>query len=169
MIRRHESSNPSPAATQKPDWATATGFVLVVIAYAALSGAWTDTSTGWYDDLDKPWFQPPGVVFGIIWPLNFLALMVVGVLVSRNHPDLARRALAVFTVSVGFALGWAHLFNQSHELVAAAVALVVAALLTWALLAVVARASRAYAAGLLVYAGWMTLAASLSVALAVLN
>ncbi len=130
------SQHPVASATQKPDWATATGFVLVVIAYAALSGAWTDTSTGWYDNLDKPWFQPPGVVFGIIWPLNFLALMVVGVLVSRNNSGVARRALAVFTVSVGFALGWAYLFNQSRELVAAAVALVLAALLTWALLAV---------------------------------
>ena len=25
--------------------------------------------------LDKPWFQPPDVVFGIIWPLNDLALL----------------------------------------------------------------------------------------------
>ena len=157
------------ATASGPATATAIGFVLVVIAYAALSGVWTDTSSSWYDDLDKPWFQPPGVVFGIIWPLNFLALGIVGVLVSRKSPDLARRALVLFGVSVGFALGWAYLFNQSRELVAAAAALVLAALLTWALLVVVARAGRAYAAGLLVYAVWMTLAASLSVAIAVLN
>ncbi len=158
-----------PSPSSGSGTATAIGFVLVVIAYAALSGVWTDTSSSWYDDLDKPWFQPPGVVFGIIWPLNFLALGVVGVLLSRNSPDLARRALALFSVSVVFALGWAYLFNQSRELVAAAAALLLAALLTWALLVLVGRASRAYAAGLLVYAVWMTLAASLSVAIAALN
>lgn len=153
----------------RTDWWTAGGFVVVVVLYAALSGVWTDTSTGWYADLDKPWFQPPGFVFGIIWPLNFLALGIVGVLLSRNHPDIARRALAIFTVSVVFALGWAYLFNQARELWPAAAALVVAAALTWALLAQVARASWGYAAGLLVYTGWMTLAATLSVTIAAIN
>ncbi len=163
-----DTQRDSESHLRQSPW-TAIGFVLVVVAYAAVSGVWTDTSSDWYAALDKPWFQPPGVVFGIIWPLNFLALGVVGVLLSRNHPGVARRALGVFTVSVVFALGWAYLFNQSRELLAAAVSLVIAAVLTWLLLAVVARGRRAYAAGLLVYAGWMTLAATLSVSLAVIN
>ena len=157
------------SATPAQDWWTAAGFVVVVAAYAGLSGLWTDTSTDWYSALHKPWFQPPGFVFGIIWPLNFLALAVVGVLVSRSHAAIARRALAVFAVSVVLALGWAYLFNQSRELVAAAVSLVLAAVLTWVLLAVLGRASRGYAAGLLVYAAWMTLAATLSATIAAIN
>lgn len=163
-----DQQRPDSATPSRDRW-TAAGFVAVVVAYAGLSGMWTDTGSDWYSALEKPWFQPPGLVFGIIWPLNFLALGAVGLLVSQSHPQVARRALAVCAVSVVFALGWSYLFSQSRELAAAAVSLVLAAVLTWTLLAVVARASRAYAAGLLVYAAWMTLAATLSVTIAAIN
>lgn len=144
-------------------------WLAVVVVYAGLSRVWTDTESRWYRSLTEPSWQPPDVVFGIIWPLNFLALAVVGVLVSRNRPDVAGRALAVLAVSVGFALGWSYLFSQERALVGAAVSLVVAAVLTWVLVAVVARAGAAYAAGLLVYAVWMSLAASLSIGFVALN
>ncbi len=147
----------------------AAGFVVVVVLYAALSSVWTDTSSAWYDALRQPAWQPPDAVFGIIWPLNFLALLVVGVLISLRRPDVARPALAVFAVSVVFALGWSYLFAEERALLASAISLAVAALLTWVLVAVVARAGRGYAAGLLVYAVWMTLATSLAVGYAALN
>lgn len=150
-------------------WTTAAGFLLTVVVYAVLSRVWVDTSSEWYRDLDKPWFQPPDIVFGIIWPLNFLALAVVGVLVSRSHPHRARGALVTFAVSVVFALGWSYLFSEQRMPAAAAVSLVMAALLTWVLVAQVWQARAAYGAGLLVYAGWMTLASALSVGIAVLN
>ena len=150
-------------------WTTAAGFLLTVVVYAVMSGVWVDTSSDWYRDLDKPWFQPPDVVFGIIWPLNFLALAVVGVLVSRSHLGRAKGALATFAVSVVFALGWSYLFSEQRMPTASAASLVVAALLTWVLVAQLWRARPAYGAGLLVYAGWMTLASALSVGIAVLS
>lgn len=147
----------------------AAGFVAVVIGYAALSRLWTDTDSAWYRALEEPTWQPPDLTFGIVWPLNYLALLAVGVVVSVHHPIIARRMLTVLTISVVFALGWSYLFSQAHELLGAAVSLVVAAVLTWLLLAQAARAGAGYALGLLVYAVWMTLAASLSVGFVVLN
>lgn len=151
-------------------WLLATGFVLVVLVYAGLSRVWLDTDSEWYLALDKPWFQPPDVVFGIVWPLNYLALLVVGALAALREP--ARSAgtmLVVLAVSVGLALGWSYLFSEARAPGAAAVALVGAAVLTWVFVALAARARWWYAALLLVYAGWMTLAAALSVGIAVLN
>jgi benzodiazapine receptor len=151
-------------------WFLAAGFLAVVVAYAALSRIWVDTTSAWYLGLDKPWFQPPDVVFGIIWPLNFLALAVVGGLLSRGAPvGDAGRALGVFAVSVVFALGWSYLFSQERELAWSAASLAVAALLTWVLVGLAWRVRPAYGAGLLVYAGWMTLAATLSTSIAWLN
>ena len=144
-------------------WALVAGWLAVVVVYAGLSRLWTDTDSEWYRSLTEPSWQPPDVVFGIIWPLNYLALAVVGVLLARNRPDVAAGLLPLFTVSVVFALGWSYLFSQERWLLGAAVSLVVAAGLTWAVLAVAGRAGRWYAAGLVVYAVWMTLAASLSV------
>jgi translocator protein len=150
-------------------WTLAAGWLAVVLVYAGLSRLWTDTESQWYRSLTEPVWQPPDAVFGIIWPLNFLALAVVGVLVSRNRAADSRRMLTVFAVSVVFALGWSYLFSEERALLAAAASLVIAAGLTWVLLALAWRAGRAYAAGLAVYACWMALAASLSVGFAVLN
>jgi hypothetical protein len=58
-------------------WAATVTWVAVVLLYAALSSVWTAHDPGWYAGLAKPSFQPPDVVFGIMWPLNFLALLVV--------------------------------------------------------------------------------------------
>ncbi len=150
-------------------WTRTLAWLTVVAVYAGLSRLWTDTESGWYRSLTEPAWQPPDVVFGIIWPLNFLALAVVGVVVCRRDPGVATRALVVFAVSVVFALGWSYLFSQEHALLGAAVSLVVAAALTWLLVATVSRAGAWLGGGLVVYATWMTLAASLSIGFAALN
>lgn len=147
----------------------AAGFIIVTLGYAVLSTIWVSSDPGWYDALRKPGFQPPDIVFGIIWPLNFLALGVVGVLVSRRAPESAGTILAVFAVSVGFALGWAYLFYVPHQLGAAAVCLAIAAVLTWLIVALTWRVAPALAIGLLVYAAWMSIATALSVAYSRLN
>jgi translocator protein len=155
---------------RRQQWLLAAGFVLVLLAYAGLSRVWLDTSSDWYLALDKPWFQPPDVVFGIIWPLNYLALLVVGVLIALREP--VRRAatmLVVFAVSVVCALGWSYLFSEERMPGASAVALVAAAVLTWLFVALAGRQRWWYAALLLVYAGWMSLASAISVGIAVLN
>jgi tryptophan-rich sensory protein len=145
------------------------GFVAVVIIYAVLARLWTDTDSAWYRSLEEPAWQPPDLVFAIIWPLNYLALLAVGAVLSWRRADVAGPTLAVLAVSVVFALGWSYLFSKEHALGPAAVALVGAASLTWLLLGLVARAGSAYAASLLVYTLWMTLAASLSIGFVALN
>ena len=148
---------------------TAAGFVAVVMVYAALSRLWVDTGSRWYRSLTEPPWQPPDAVFGVIWPLNFLALLTVGVVVSLHRPAVARRMLVVLAASVIFALGWSYLFSDAHSLVGAAISLVVAAALTWVLTLLAWRAGRGYAAVLAVYTLWMSLAASLAVGFVGLN
>ena len=62
----------------------AVAFVAVVVVYAGLSTVWVSSDPGWYARLSKPSFQPPDLVFGLIWPLNFLALGLFGVLLARR-------------------------------------------------------------------------------------
>jgi tryptophan-rich sensory protein len=45
-----------------------------VLLYASLSGLWTSADPGWYAALARPPWQPPPWMFGVIWPLKFLAL-----------------------------------------------------------------------------------------------
>lgn len=139
------------------------GFVVVVVVYAALSGLWVGNDSGWYQRLAKPPWQPPDWVFGVIWPLNFLALIAAGIVVSRADPSRAAAVLAVLAVSVVFALGWAYLFYVPHALTGSAIALGVAAVLTWVVLVMASRVVGWTGLLLTPYAVWVSLATSLAV------
>lgn len=151
-------------------WAPTLVWCALVAVFAGLANVWNAHEPGWYAALERPFFQPPDLVFGLMWPLNFLLLLVVGLTSVRTAPtDVAWTATGVLAVSVVLALGWAWLFYVPHHLGTAAACLAGAAVLTWLLLGVVARHETW--AGLLLapYAVWLTVATSLSVAYARLN
>ncbi len=137
--------------------------VLLVVVYAAGSGFWVSTNPGWYASLEKPSWQPPDIVFGLIWPYNFLALAVVGVVVAQRGTAAAVSAwLGIAAVSVACALAWAYLFYVPHALTASAVALSGAALLTAALVALTWSVTPGGAVALLPYLVWVCVATSLA-------
>lgn len=143
--------------------AAAAAVVVTVIVYAGLSGLWVSTDQGWYVALEKPWWQPPPVVFGLIWPYNFAVLIGVGIVLALNAaPGKVAAFLALLVASVVLAVAWAYLFYVPHSLSAAAVSLTLAALVTVPI-TVLAFTERWWAGALLVpYQVWLCLAASLS-------
>lgn len=144
--------------------------LIVVMAYAVLSGTWVNRHPGWYAGLGKPTWQPPDWVFGVMWPLNFLALGVVSWLVCYRYAHGSRVLwLVVLICSVALALTWAYLFYVPHHLQGAALALSGAALLTWGLWALTTRVDWLPVLILTPYAVWMSVAATLSWAYARLN
>ena len=106
------------------------GIVLVLI-YALGSGFWVNNAPGWYTSLNRPSWQPPDFVFGLIWPYNFVILGVAAVRVSNS---LSRSEviiwLGAFALSVAAALSWAYHFYVPHQLQIAAFSLAATALLT---------------------------------------
>lgn len=141
--------------------------IAAVIAYAILSGAWVSTSGGWYQSLEQPSWQPPPWVFGVIWPYNFLVLIVVGVAMALGAPlSQAWAYLGLLVLTAALAVGWAYLFYVPHALIAAAFALTAAALLTIPLTALGFIGRGWLGLLLLPYQVWLVLAASLSLAYA---
>lgn len=144
--------------------------VALVVVYAVGSGVWVSANPGWYAGLTRPAWQPPDIVFGLIWPYNFVALAVVGVLVAQRGSAATVSAwLTVAAASVICALGWAYLFYVPHRLDAAAVALAAAAVLTAVLLGITWAVTRGGALALLPYLVWVCLATSLAIQYARLN
>lgn len=142
----------------------------LVIGYAIGSGLWVTTGDSWYRSLDRPPWQPPDAVVGIIWPYNFAALIAAGIAVAgAGSPAMRTTWLAGLALSVLAALAWARLFSVSHALWPAAVALIAAAAITVPMLVAAWRA-RTWAGAILVpYNVWLALAASLSVGYALRN
>ena len=142
----------------------------IVFVYAAGSAWWVSTGDDWYQSLERPRWQPPDAVFGVIWPYNFVALIAAGAVVAANGTSTVRSIwLAGLAGSVAAALAWAQLFYVTHALWAAAFALIVAAAATTAIVGA-AFTTRTWAGLILVpYQTWLVLAASLSVGYARLN
>jgi benzodiazapine receptor len=141
----------------------ATG-ALVIALYAVLAVRWTGIGSAWAAALPRPSWQPPDIVFGVAWPLNFVAMAVAGAAVVRTAAlrDVVLW-LVLFAATVALALGWARAFYVHHHLGRAALLLIGAAGLTWGLVAVTAGLV-GWAGGVLVpYAVWLTVASSLAV------
>ena len=149
--------------------AAVAGIVLVAV-YAIGSGFWVNSNPGWYYLLNRPSWQPPSWIFGIIWPYNFIMLGVASFVVSRNlSRTLVLTWLAFFALSVSAALLWSYLFYMPHNLNGAATALVTAAILTLPITIITFRASIGYGLALLPYQIWVAIASSLAVGYAIKN
>lgn len=137
--------------------------ILLVFIYAFGSGTWTSSSPGWYASLNRPPWQPPDFVFGLIWPYNFILLGISAVRISNT---LSRNEVIVwlscFALSVIAALSWAYNFYVPHNLQFAAFSLSATALLTLPLIFLTFRASVALGFALLPYQIWVTVATTLA-------
>ena len=137
--------------------------IVTIVVYAVGSGVWVSTGSAWYLALEKPGWQPPPWVFGVIWPYNFVALAVVGSVIAWSAvPARVIAVVVLLAATVALAIAWAYLFHGPHELTWAALALTSAAVLTLPI-TVIAFAERWWLGLLLVpYQVWVALAASLS-------
>ena len=149
--------------------ASGAGIALVII-YAAGSGFWVSNSPGWYSSLVKPPWQPPDLVFGLIWPYNFIVIgIALYTITMRSHPMLVAASLAIIAISVFFALRWSYLFYSQHDLHGAALSLAITAFLTLPITAITFSQSWKVGLALLPYQVWIFLAAALSSSYAKLN
>ena len=142
--------------------ATVIGIGLVLI-YAFGSGIWVSSSPGWYASLNRPPWQPPSFVFGIIWPYNFIMLGVAAFNIAQSLTRTQTITwLLFFAASVTSALVWAYQFYVPHNLSVAAIALGIAALLTLPVLYLTFKASLLIGLLLVPYQVWVAIAATLA-------
>jgi len=137
--------------------------ILFVFIYAFGSGIWVSSSPGWYSSLNRPSWQPPSAVIGLIWPYNFTVLGIASYQVSRSLTRFENITwLVFFGLSIAAALTWAYQFYVPHNFLFASIALTSAALLTLPVLLLAFRASMAMGLLLVPYQIWVAIAASLA-------
>jgi tryptophan-rich sensory protein len=138
------------------------GTVIVAI-YAIGSGRMVATDAEWYRSLPRPAWQPPSIVFGIIWPYNFAMLVVATWLVASRLTNTSQVVwLLSLALSVTAALTWAWLFYGPHLLLASGFALVFATVFTIPLLVIAFRVSPVLGLAFLPYQLWLAVATSLA-------
>jgi tryptophan-rich sensory protein len=137
--------------------------IAIVVIYVVGSGLWVNTGDSWYNNLNKPSWQPPGFIFGIIWPYNFIVLGIAAFVIGqRASKPVAFTYLAFFALSVAAALLWAFQFYRPHNFTVAAIALTATAVLTIPMSYILFTISLPLAIALMPYQVWVAIAASLS-------
>ncbi len=162
------SATPAPPRAELPALA---GFVAGCLAIYGIAGALTAVSVGgWYQDLDKPAFNPPDWVFAPVWAALYLLMAVSAWRVwrRRQHPG-RRRALTLFALQLALNLAWSGLFFGLQAVGAALVEIVALWLAIVATGVAFMRIDRAAAWLLVPYAAWVAFAAVLNAAIWRLN
>ena len=149
---------------------TAVSGIAIVLIYVIGSGLWVNTGDSWYANINKPSWQPPGFIFGIIWPYNFIVLGIAATIIGqRASKPAAFTYIAFFALSVAAALTWAWLFYRPHNLTGAALALTATALLTIPMTYILFTISIPMAIAVMPYQLWVAIAATLNWSIRGLN
>ena len=80
--------------------------LIVAVILAAAIGSMASTSAGndsWYLLLDKSELNPPSYVFGIVWPILYI-LMMVSAFLAHN------KVFSIFIIQLFFNAAWSWLF-----------------------------------------------------------
>ena len=143
--------------------------IAFVLIYAGGSNYW-NRQDGWYQSLNQPSWQPPGFIFGLIWPYNFIVIgIALWVIASKASPALVATALSLFAFSVIVALRWSYLFYEVHDLRGATISLFTTAILTTPLLAITFSQYIKVGIALIPYQIWIFTAAALNASYVKLN
>ena len=96
---------------------SATGFVvfLLMCLGAQMTGAFLTVPvvrSGWYAGLVKPFFNPPGWLFGPVWTVLYFTMAVAAWLIWKvdSGNSLVKPALLLFFIQLVFNVLWSALF-----------------------------------------------------------
>ena len=147
---------------------TVPALVLLGSASGWLSGS--GYGNPWFDALTKPFFMPPGWVFGAAWTTLYTLMGIALALILAEPPSERRRkALFLFFAQLALNYAWSPIFFAAHDIWLAMIVIVL-------MLALAAAAAGQFfrmrpLAGLLMtpYLAWLCFAAALTNAIDSLN
>ena len=151
--------NPSPRLLRTSAAVTAT-------AVTGVLG--TDVTSRWYEDLEKPAWQPPGAAFGPAWTTLYglMALASARTLDRLEEPEERRAFARAFGTNLVLNAGWNWLFFRARRPRWALAEIVLLEASTLDLTRRAAQADRPATAMLVPYAGWVAFATALNAAIA---
>lgn len=147
-------------------------FILACQLAGILGAVFTATGdSGWYQNLEKPIFNPPSWLFAPVWTLLYTLMGIAAYLVWQRggHRYVVKKALAVFAAQLVLNALWTPVFFGAHQV---GLALVVIGLLWVFILATMVlfyQRSKLACWLLLPYLLWVAFAMVLNVSIWLMN
>ncbi|MBH9536298.1 TspO/MBR family protein [Novosphingopyxis sp. YJ-S2-01] len=97
-------------------WALFTVPLLMVLGWLSGQIAGSSDTNAWYQALRQPAAQPPGYVFGIVWPtLYFLQGLALAMVLNARSARLRWTAVGMFALQFLANMVWSPLFFGMHQ------------------------------------------------------
>jgi benzodiazapine receptor len=88
--------------------------ILTCLGAGFFSGMYTDTSSAWFLELEKPFFYPPGFVFGIVWSVLYVLMgLSIFIIFEKTKEQLPK---VLFGIQLILNLLWPIIFFQVKSL-----------------------------------------------------
>jgi len=141
-------------------------FLIGVLGSGLLIGSLTDTS-GWFDSLQKPFFNPPSWVFAPVWSTLYVLIAIAGWRIYQHKPRSRLWGLWCGQMALNFA--WTPLFFMLHLVWVAFGVLVLMLLLILLVISHNWQSDRVSVWLFVPYAVWVGFAGLLNLSIAILN
>lgn len=136
------------------------GFAATAALTALIGGFAVTNADNTYDTLDRPWWAPPGWLFGPVWTILYATIAVAGWLVWRRTG--LNRTFIPYAIQLVFNAAWTPVFFGAHAYGLAAVDIVLLWCAIAATVVTFSRVHRGAALLLLPYWAWVTFATALN-------
>jgi benzodiazapine receptor len=146
--------------------------ILIPLVSGAVVGILTMSGvTEWYTTLNKPWFTPPGYVFGLVWTVLYIlmGISLYLVIIHGWENETVKTGIVLFAAQLGVNLLWSLLFFGLHSPLAALACIVVLLALIVATIITFSRLSKPAAVLLVPYLAWVCIATALNAGVVILN
>lgn len=145
------------------------GLVILILAIAGLAGSAVTDIGSWYQNLNKPSFQPPDWSFAPVWTIIYIFFGISMVLVFHTRDFNKSEIFLLYLLNLVLNIGWSYIFFTLHHPIAAFVEL----LFLWASIIIIQRSTWPYnrlSSYLLIpYLLWVSFAGVLNYSLVILN
>lgn len=146
--------------------------ILICLAAGFLGSLVTITGPGsWYDQLVKPWFNPPSFIFGPVWTALYILIGIALYLVLTEGLEKppVRLAAGLFAVQLVLNAVWSYAFFGLESPFLGFVELVILWIFILATIIAFFRIKRIAAFLMLPYIAWVTFAGVLTYTIMILN
>ncbi|HSW92129.1 MAG TPA: TspO/MBR family protein [Candidatus Saccharimonadales bacterium] len=124
----------------------------------------------WYAALEKPFFNPPNWLFGPVWTLLYTLIGISLYLIWTQKSTLSKKtAYIVFVIQMVLNALWSVVFFGLHQVWPGFIIIILLLASILAMIVLFRRFSHTASYILVPYAAWVTFAACLNLAIAILN
>ena len=91
--------------------------LIIAFSASAIGGLATSQNiSGWYEALEKPFFNPPNWVFAPVWTVLYALIGISLYLIWSNESKITKgRAYLIFAVQLGLNTLWSIVFFGLHQ------------------------------------------------------